>query len=94
MSTITTEPAKPRFSLTAPPPKVVLLPDAQFFTRVVPVEGVATAAEVAAQVELALEALAPFPLAQMYHGHFWKPGAKHALGVCGVSEAFHERADG
>jgi hypothetical protein len=79
VSTITTEPAKPRFSLTAPPPKIVLLPDAQFFTRVVPVEGAATAAEVAAQVELALEALAPFPLAQMYHGHFWKPGAKHAL---------------
>ena len=70
---------KPRFSLAAPPPKIVLLPDAQFFTRVVPVAEAVTAADVAAQVELALEALAPFPLAQMYHGHFWKPGAKHVL---------------
>ena len=34
---------------------------------------------VAAQVELALEALAPFPLAQMYYGHFWKTGAANAL---------------
>lgn len=74
-----TEEPKPRFSLTAPLPKIVLLPDAQFFTRVVPVAEAVTAADVAAQVELALEALAPFPLAQMYHGHFWKPGAKHAL---------------
>jgi hypothetical protein len=70
---------KPRFSLAAPPPKIVLLPDAQFFTRVVPVAEAVTAADVAAQVELALEALAPFPIAQMYHGHFWKPGAKHVL---------------
>ncbi len=90
MSTITTEPAKPRFSLTAPPPKIVLLPDAQFFTRVVPVEGATTAADVAMQVELALEALAPFPLAQMYHGHFWKPGAKHAL----VFAAYRKRFTG
>ncbi|MGC4072709.1 MAG: hypothetical protein QM760_09350 [Nibricoccus sp.] len=65
--------------MTAPPPKIVLLPDAQFFSRVVPVGEAVTAADVAAQVELALEALAPFPLAQMYHGHFWKEGAKHAL---------------
>ena len=70
---------KPRFSLTAPLPKVVLLPDAQFFCRVLPVAGATSAADVAAQVELALEALAPFPLAQMYHGHFWKEGAKNAL---------------
>ncbi len=90
MSTITTEPAQPRFSLTAPPPKVVLLPDAQFFTRVVPVAEAVTAADVAAQVELALEALAPFPLAQMYHGHFWKTGAKHAL----VFAAYRKRFTG
>ena len=74
----TTE-TKPRFSFKAPPPAVVLLPDAQFFTRVVPVAEAATAADVAAQVELALEALAPFPLAQMYYGHFWKTGAANAL---------------
>ncbi len=79
---------KPRFSLAAPPPKIVLLPDAQFFTRVVPVAEAVTAAEVAAQVELALEALAPFPLAQMYHGHFWKEGSKHALVFAAYQKRF------
>jgi hypothetical protein len=89
VSTPTTE-SKPRFSLTAPPPKIVLLPDAQFFTRVIPMESATTAAEVAAQVELSLEGLAPFPLAQMYHGHFWKEGAKHAL----VFAAYRKRFTG
>jgi len=64
--------------LSVPARKVVLLPDAHFFCRAVPVTENATAAEAAAQVELALEALSPFPPAQMYHGHFWRPGAKHA----------------
>ena len=62
-----------------PPPKVVVLPDALFFTRTVPVVAGATAADVAEQVELALEALSPFPPAQLYHGFFWPPGAARAL---------------
>src|SRR5437867_365469 len=62
-----------------PPPKVALLPDALFFTRAVPIAENATTAEAAAQVELALEALSPFPLAQLYHGWFWAPGAEHAF---------------
>src|SRR4051812_16582144 len=62
-----------------PPPRVALLSDAVFFTRVVPVPATATALEVAAQVELALEALSPFPIAQLYHGHFWKPGLDRAF---------------
>lgn len=62
-----------------PPPKVALLPDALFFTRSVPIAAGATAAEAAAQAELALEGLAPFPLAQLYHGAFWLPGAENAL---------------
>jgi len=66
------------FKLSAPARKVVLLPDTHFFCRAVPVSENATAAEAAALVEMALEALAPFPLAQMYHGHFWRPGAKNA----------------
>lgn len=49
-----------------------------FFVRTVPVAD-GSAAEVAAQVELALEVIAPFPLAQLYYGHHWKPGAVHAL---------------
>jgi hypothetical protein len=62
-----------------PPPKVALLPDGLFFTRAVPVAAGATAAEAASQVELALEAISPFPLAQLYYGWFWVPGADHAL---------------
>jgi hypothetical protein len=62
-----------------PPPKVVLLPDALFFTRAIPIAAGASSADVAAQVELALETLSPFPPAQLYHGYFWPPGAEHAL---------------
>ncbi len=62
-----------------PPPKVALLPDALFFTRAVPISAGATPAEAAAQVELALEAVSPFPLAQLYYGWFWAPGAEQAF---------------
>lgn len=62
-----------------PPPKVVLLPDALFFARSVSVAVGASAADVAAQVELALETLSPFPPAQLYHGYFWLPGADRVL---------------
>src|SRR4051812_49370173 len=62
-----------------PPPKVALLPDALFFTRSVPIAAGATPAEAAAQVELALEAMSPFPLAQLYYGWFWAPGVDHAF---------------
>ena len=67
------------FRAGPPPPRVALLADEVFFTRVVPVVPGATAAEVAAQVELALESLSPFPIAQLYHGHFWKPGLDRAF---------------
>jgi hypothetical protein len=62
-----------------PPPKVSLLPDALFFTRTIPIAADTPAAEVAAQVELALESLAPFPVAQLYHGYYFPPGASAAL---------------
>lgn len=62
-----------------PPPKVALLPDAMFFTRVIPVTAGATPPEVAAQVELGLEAFSPFPLAQLYYGWFWTPGSEQAF---------------
>ncbi len=62
-----------------PPPKVAFLPDALFFTRAVPVAAGATAAQAAAQVELALEGIAPFPLAQLFYGWFWLPGAERAF---------------
>lgn len=62
-----------------PPPKVVLLPDGLFFCRAVPIAPGTPPAEVAGQVELAIEAIAPFPLAQLYYGWHWVPGAEHAF---------------
>lgn len=62
-----------------PPPKVVLLPDAMFFTRALVVAADATNVAVAEQVELALETLSPFPPAQLYHGFYRPAGAERAL---------------
>lgn len=62
-----------------PPPKIALLPDALFFTRALPIAAGATATEAAAQAELALEAVSPFPLTQLYYGWFWTPGADRAF---------------
>jgi hypothetical protein len=56
-----------------PPPNVVLLPDALFFTRAIPVSAGASATEALSQVELALETISPFPLAQLYYGAYWVP---------------------
>ena len=77
-----------------PPPNVVLLPDAHFFTRSVPVTDGATAAEAAAQVELALEAISPFPLAQLYYGWFWMPGANHAFVFASYRRRFTSEQSG
>lgn len=68
-----------RFLPKPPPRHVVLLSDTLFFTRAVPVTEGATAADVAAQAELAIESLAPFPVGQLYYGHHWLPGSDHAL---------------
>jgi len=69
-----------------PPPRVALLSDALFFVRFVPVsvepkalDGADAAEQVARQVELALEVSSPFPLAQLYYGHFWVPGSDRAV---------------
>lgn len=62
-----------------PPPRVALLPDAQFFTRLVPVTAGATPAEAAVQIELALEGVSPFPLSQLHYGWHWRPGRAQAL---------------
>ena len=71
-----------------PPPRVALLPDALFFTREIPVAADATAASVATDVELVLEANAPFPLAQLYYGHYWVPGSAHALAFASYRRRF------
>jgi hypothetical protein len=71
-----------------PPPKVALLPDALFFTRSVPVTKGATAAEAATQLDLALEGISPFPLAQLYYGWFWSPGSENALAFAAYRRRF------
>lgn len=63
----------------ARPRSVVVLPDAPFFVRSVPLVRGAEAADERTQVELALEALAPFPLAQLYWGYWTRDGCDRAL---------------
>lgn len=67
--------------------RVVRLPDTRFFVRTIQVAAGATSADVAPQVELALEALSPFPVSQLYHGHYWLPGETSAL----IYAAFRRR---
>jgi len=55
---------------------VLFTPSARFFLRTVPVSA---DAPVAGQVELALEGLAPFPLAQLYWGHWLASDGRQAL---------------
>jgi hypothetical protein len=67
------------FKRVAPAPNVVLLPDALFFVRAISVADGATPADLAAQAELALEALAPFPVTQLYYGFYHLPGTSLTL---------------
>ena len=71
-----------------PPPRVVVLPDAVFFSRTIDVAAGATEAEVVGQVGLALEALSPFPLAQLYFGYYMPPGAGRALAFASYRRRF------
>lgn len=64
----------------APPGRhIVLLPDEHFFVRTVPLTSGEGATDVRTQVELALEAAAPFPLAQLYYGYWTRPGTGRVL---------------
>ena len=76
------------FQAGPPAPKVVLLPDAHFFVRIVPVNDAVTPDEVAAQVALALERLAPFPVEHLNHGFYWVPGAAQALAFAAYRRRF------
>jgi hypothetical protein len=76
------------FKAGPPAPKVVLLPDAHFFVRIVPVADAVTPDEVAAQVALALERLAPFPVEHLNHGFYWVPGAAQALAFAAYRRRF------
>lgn len=66
---------------------VVLLPDARFFVRAVPVNAAAGAEAVSREVELALEVVSPFPVSQLFYGYLWHPDSVHAL----VFAAFRRR---
>ena len=59
--------------------KAVLLPDHAFFLRLVPLAAGTQPAEVPAQVELALEGLSPFSVAQLCYGYYFQPGAGRVL---------------
>jgi hypothetical protein len=71
-----------------PPPRVVVLPDAVFFSRSFEVPPEAPRADVVSQVGLALEALSPFPLAQLYHGFYRPAGAGRALAFASYRRRF------
>jgi hypothetical protein len=69
-----------KFKLSGPvAKKVVLLPDHAFFVRVMPLAPETPPAGIPAQVELALEGLSPFPVAQLCYGYFCPPGAGRVL---------------
>lgn len=62
---------------SAPPPSgVILLPGDRFFVRRIPL---APDSDPAPQIELALEALSPFPPAQLYFGWVVAPDRRHAV---------------
>jgi hypothetical protein len=67
---------------------VALLQDAVFFSRVVAVPKDASQAEVVSLVSLALEALSPFPLAQLYFGYYWPAGSEQALAYASYRRRF------
>jgi hypothetical protein len=71
-----------------PPPRVALVPDAVFFSRSIAVPAGASAADVVSQVGLALEALSPFPLPQLYHGYYRPEGAGRALAFAAYRRRF------
>jgi hypothetical protein len=59
--------------------KAVLLPDSAFFLRVVPLAAGTRPDEIPGQVELALEGLSPFSVAQLCYGYFFRPDAARVL---------------
>ena len=68
--------APPAAAPARQPDELVLAPSDRFFVCTVPIAG---DANVAAQVELALEEISPFPLAQLYYGHLLAPDRSRAL---------------
>ena len=59
--------------------KAVLLADHAFFLRVVPLAAGTQPPEIPGLVELALEGLSPFSVAQLCYGYYYQPGASRLL---------------
>ncbi len=70
------------------PRSVVLLPDHRFFVRSVPLSRDAEAGSERDQIELALEGMAPFPLAQLYWGYWSRPDCDRALVFAAYKKRF------
>jgi hypothetical protein len=58
---------------------VVVLPGYRFFVRSVPVATGTDLTAIRSEIELALEAMSPFPLSQLYWGYWTKAGCGRAL---------------
>lgn len=71
-----------------PPPKVALVADGVFFSRSISVPAGASGADVVSQVGLALEALSPFPLSQLYYGYYRPAGSDRALAFAAYRRRF------
>ena len=67
---------------------MAVLSDAVFFSRAIPVAADASREQVESEVGLALEALSPFPLAQLYFGYYWAPGSSRALAFASYRRRF------
>jgi hypothetical protein len=67
---------------------VAILPDGLFFSRTIPVRADATKDEVVSEVGLAMEALSPFPIGQLYCGYYWTQGAASALAYAAYRRRF------
>jgi hypothetical protein len=67
---------------------VALVGDGVFFSRSIAVPAGATGADVVSQVGLALEALSPFPLSQLYYGYYRPAGSDRALAFAAYRRRF------
>jgi hypothetical protein len=68
--------AEPSPTSAPTPPEIILLPADAFFVRWLPL---VAGADLAPQVEIALENLSPFPAAQLYYGYLVSPARTSAL---------------
>lgn len=88
---MTTETSVMPAAAAANPDELVLAPSDRFFVCSIPLVADAT---VASQVELALEEISPFPLAQLYYGHVVAPDRSRALAFAAYRRRFNATETG